>query len=398
MINTERRLRSHKVLSVCTNFPTRNRPTHGLFVGRRLSELSQLVELHMLVPQAYFPVLRPRPADSPLNGTDFPVTIQKMFYLPGIAKHWDGRWMERVVSAWIGRVANLDPTSTLIDAHFGYPEGVGCYRVAKKLGIPLFVTVRGLETELMAFPNIKSQMLEAYRYATGIISVSESLKEMLIEHGVEPKKIKVIGNGVESEIYCPGNKANSRSELGVDISTKLIVALGNVQRRKGYDLLIEAIACYRDVSEFQCVILGGINESATMASLKARIEELGLKNRVRFTGQATPDVVVRWLRAADMFVLPTRREGCCNAVLEALSTGVPVISTPAGDNTKFVSDGRNGFIVPHEDPKALQIAIQRSWDYPWDLKAISESVHRYTWKGAAEQVVEYFQERLDAPR
>jgi glycosyltransferase involved in cell wall biosynthesis len=99
-----------------------------------------------------------------------------------------------------------------------------------------------------------------------------------------------------------------------------------------------------------------------------------------------------------MFVLPTRREGCCNAVLEALSTGVPVISTPAGDNTKFVSDGRNGFIVPHEDPKALQIAIQRSWDYPWDLKAISESVHRYTWKGAAEQVVEYFQERLDAPR
>ncbi|MFM8574008.1 MAG: glycosyltransferase [Pirellula sp.] len=384
----------HRILSVCTNFPTTNRPTNGLFVGRRLSELSRLAELHMFVPQAYFPVLRPRPPDSALKGTNFPVKIQRMFYLPGIAKHWDGRWLERVVSDWIGQMPNLDRNSTIIDAHFGYPEGVGCFRVAKKLGMPLFITVRGVETELMAIPAIKSQMLEAYRYAAGVISVSDSLKEMLVANGVDGEKIRVISNGVDSDVFCPGNKTASRAELGLGSSAKTIVSLGNVQHRKGYDLLIESIASYRDTPEFRCVILGGTNESATMASLKTRIQELGLQKQIQFAGQSTPDVVVRWLRAADLFVLPTRREGCCNAVLEALSTGLPVITTPAGDNTKFVLDGQNGFVVPHEDPQALQLAIQRSWDYPWDANKISESVRRYTWKGAAEQVIEYFQERL----
>jgi glycosyltransferase involved in cell wall biosynthesis len=128
--------------------------------------------------------------------------------------------------------------------------------------------------------------------------------------------------------------------------------------------------------------------------LDASIQQLGMKDQVCFFGQAEPDVVVEWLRAADLFVLSTRREGCCNAVLEALSTGVPVITTPAGDNTKFVSDGLNGFIVPHESPELLNKAIEKSWKHPWDSESISKSVHPYTWDGAAQQVAQYFDERL----
>jgi glycosyltransferase involved in cell wall biosynthesis len=329
-----------------------------------------------------------------IQGIPFPVTIQRMFFLPGVAKNWDGWWLRRVVYPWVASMQDLDPQRTILDAHFGYPEGVGCYRVAKSKNLPLFITVRGLETELMAVPAIKKQMLEAFDYATGIISVSQSLKDMLIQNGVDGSKIRVIGNGVDSDIFSPGDRHASRSELGIAQEAKLIVALGNVQRRKGYDLLVEAIAPYQQNRNFSCVILGGINEAGTMASLQSRVEQLGMKDQVRFFGQATPDVVVKWLRASDMFVLPTRREGCCNAVLEALSTGVPVLSTPAGDNTKFVSDGENGFIVPHDDSQSLHRAIERTWNHPWDSHSISRSVHEYTWDGAAEQVVEYFKERL----
>jgi hypothetical protein len=122
-----------------------------------------------------------------------------MFYLPGIAKHWDGWWLNQVVSHWVSSMPNLDSKNTILDAHFGYPEGVGCYRVAKRRKLPLFITVRGLETELMAVPAIKKQMLEAFDYATGIISVSQSLKDMLIQNGVDGSKIRVIGNGVDSD-------------------------------------------------------------------------------------------------------------------------------------------------------------------------------------------------------
>ena len=348
----------------------------------------------MLVPQSYFPLVRPRPADEVLPGTPMPVSIRRMFYLPGVASAWNGCWLARVVSNWVAGMGKLDPKATVLDAHFGYPEGVGCYRVARRQNLPLFITVRGLETELMSVPSIKRQMLEAFDYCTGIIAVSQSLKDMLVENGVDATKIRVISNGVDSDTYSPREKEASRSVLGVSLDAQIIVGLGNIQRRKGYDLLIEAIATYRDNQRFLCVILGGVNEPTTMARLEARTSELGLKERVRFLGQATPDVVVNWFRAADMFVLPTRREGCCNAVLEALSTGVPVISTPAGDNTKFVVDGSNGFIVPHEDPDAIGQSIEKSWNHPWDAQSISRSVRPYTWDGTAEQVIEFFKERL----
>lgn len=383
-----------KVLSVCSNFPTRNRPTHGLFVERRLEKLANYVRLEMLVPQSYFPIFKPRDKDQTLAAPRFPVSIRRMFYLPGVAKQWDGRWLERVVSRWILGMSDLDRRNTILDAHFGYPEGVGCYRVAKKEKLPLFITVRGLETELMNVPAIKKQMLEAFDYCTGIISVSQSLKDMLIQNGVDGGKIRVISNGVDSDLFCPGIRVTSRIQLGISPESRVIVSLGNIQKRKGYDLLVEAIAAYRKDSQFRCVILGGVNESATKTSLDTAIEKLGLTDQVRFFGQATPDVVVQWLRAANLFVLPTRREGCCNAVLEALSTGVPVISTPAGDNAKFVSDGLNGFIVPHESPDAIYSAIEKSWDLPWDSESISNSVHSYTWDGAAQRVAQYFRERM----
>jgi len=383
-----------KTLSVCTNFPTKNRPTHGLFVGRRLAKLSSRVALRMLVPQPYFPFLKPRPPDQAMPGTPFPVSIARMFYLPGYAKDWDGFWLERVVSSWISDMNDLDPRDTIIDAHFGYPEGVGCYRVARKMNLPLFITIRGLETELMAVSSIKKQMLQAFDYCTGIVSVSQSLKDMLICNGVDGSKIRVISNGVDSDQFCPGDRLKSRRSLGVDPDALLMVSLGNIQRRKGYDLLIEAIAPYRSNPRFRCVIMGGVNETVTMSALESRIRQLGMASRVSFLGQAEPEVVVQWLRAANMFVLPTRREGCCNAVLEALSTGVPVITTPAGDNAKFISEGVNGYIVPHESPESIFVAMEKSWGHSWDCSRISGSVHQYTWDGAADQVAGFFNERL----
>lgn len=383
-----------KVLSCCTNFPTRNYPTHGLFVRRRLELVSKHVDLRFLNLQPYFPILRPRAPDAPLQSTEFSVDIRRMLYLPGVVKQWDGGWLERSLSKWLDSLPASVIDGAVVDAHFGYPEGVGCYRAARKRKLPLFITVRGLETELMQVPKIKSQMLEAFDYAQGIISVSDSLKKTLEDNGVAQGKIRVIGNGVDSDVYLPGDKAAARERLGIGQEVKLIVAVGNIQRRKGYDILVDALTFRKDSQRVLCAIIGGVNEPSMLELLNSRIKELKLENCIRFLGQQTPDVVVDWLRASDAFVLPTRREGCCNAVLEALSTGAPVITTPAGDNTKFVKDGINGFIVPHDDPQSLAAAIEKSWVHSWDSPTITGSVRPFTWEGTAEKVVEYFFERL----
>jgi teichuronic acid biosynthesis glycosyltransferase TuaC len=101
-----------------------------------------------------------------------------------------------------------------------------------------------------------------------------------------------------------------------------------------------------------------------------------------------------WLRAADAFALATMREGCCNAVIEALATGAPVITTPAGNNAHFVQDNRNGFVIPMRNVEACARALADALDRPWDPAAISSELSVGSWDDVAEDILEFFVQRL----
>jgi glycosyltransferase involved in cell wall biosynthesis len=111
-------------------------------------------------------------------------------------------------------------------------------------------------------------------------------------------------------------------------------------------------------------------------------------------------MVAVWLRAADLFVLPTAREGCCNAILEALASGLPVVTTPVGDNARFVVDGTNGLIVPVDDVAGFAEAMVRGLaQLAWDPLQISRNLQVGQWDSVARQVVTFFEEQLQrAPR
>lgn len=382
------------VLSVCTNFPTRNYPTLGLFVQRRLLAMSKFCKLRVLVPQPWCPAIRSRPKDESLGDNPLPTDIRRMFYIPKIANHWNGMWLDRCVEKWLSTLPSETVKHSILDAHFGYPEGVGVYRAARRRKLPFFVTLRGLETDLFNNKKIRGQLIDALNHATGVIAVSDSLKTTAVENGIDEAKIRVIGNGVDGCFYFPGSKKESRDELKISQSSKLIVSVGTIRRLKGFDLLLDAIGSYQTDPDFRCMILGKVMESDFRNEIVHRIATLGMSKNIQLLGPLSPELVVKWLRAADMFVLPTRREGCCNAVLEALSAGVPVVTTPAGDNVKFIQDGANGFIVPHESPELLSKAITKAFGQTWNPASISESIRSHTWEGAAQKAIGYFQERI----
>jgi glycosyltransferase involved in cell wall biosynthesis len=107
--------------------------------------------------------------------------------------------------------------------------------------------------------------------------------------------------------------------------------------------------------------------------------------------------VADWLAAADVFALGTEREGCCNAVLEALAVGTPVVTTPVGDNGVFVRDGANGFIVPVDDVDALAHGLERALRHgQWDRVSISKDLLAQvgSWADVAAQVLGFFRSRL----
>jgi glycosyltransferase involved in cell wall biosynthesis len=117
---------------------------------------------------------------------------------------------------------------------------------------------------------------------------------------------------------------------------------------------------------------------------------------VRFAGNIPPLEVARWLQAADVFALGTAREGCCNAVLEALAVGAPVVTTPVGDNAYFVRDGVNGRVVPVDDAGAMATAISAALTTDWDRPGIARALAQQagSWDGVGQRVLEFMNERL----
>lgn len=387
-----------RILSVCQTLPTPANPGAGVFVLNRLRAMRELAAVDVLQPVPFFPGVRPSPswaaADSHASG-DMQIHHQPMFYLPGVLKSLDSRWMERSIRTWIRRHAVTNPVD-IIDAHFGYPDGVACTRAARRLGLPVFVTVRGHETDFIKLPLIGNQLREALNGATGCISVSHSLRDLLVRHGVRAGQMTVIPNAVDRAVFRPGDRAAARQALGLPVQTPLIVSVGHLISGKRHHILVQALQqLLKSQPDIKLAIIGGAAyQPQYPAQLRKLVGELGLDERVRFVDRVPPAQVAQWLQAADVFALMTEREGCCNAVLEALASGLPVVTTPVGDNAHFISEGRNGFLVPVDDPLAASSSLDRALGQQWDSARISRELTVGSWSQTGAAVIDFMQARL----
>jgi teichuronic acid biosynthesis glycosyltransferase TuaC len=322
-----------------------------------------------------------------------------MLYVPGVLKSADGHWLARSIHNVVAQLHASDPID-LIDAHFGYPEGVGCAQVAQQLGIPTFITIRGFENEYVHKRGIGSQMLTAMRNATGCVSVSHSLRQLAVDHGVAPERVRVVHNAIDWSAFNFDTPQAARERLGLPAAGRLIVSVGHLIVRKRHHVLIEAFAkLRREVPDATLVIIGGKQFEADYPTrLTSQIQSLGLETAVKFLGNTPPARVADWLRAADVFALATAREGCCNAVLEALAVGVPVVTTPVGDNAHFVRNGENGFLAPVDDAAALAAGLSQAMNgEQWDRQRISSQLRTQVggWDDVAQRVLQFFRERLE---
>jgi glycosyltransferase involved in cell wall biosynthesis len=209
----------------------------------------------------------------------------------------------------------------------------------------------------------------------------------------------VIHNAIDGDLFSRGDRAAARVRLGLRGDFPLVVSVGRLVSGKRHHVLIEAFAqLRRNVPETELVIVGAPSfEPQYPARLRRQVQLLGLEGAVRFTGDVPQAQVVDWLRAANVFALLSAREGCCNAVLEALAVGIPVVATAAGDNAKFVRSDVNGAIVPFDDVSAAMrslaaVVSRRDWNAEGISAALSAQVG--SWRVVAGRVVEFFHEML----
>lgn len=387
------------VASVCRSLPNPGDESSGVFVYRRLQAMSRLARVQAVQPINFFPLIKPMPDWSRLperQEGELEIIHAPMFYLPGVLKSLDGLWLYRAIKKKLSALNSFRGID-VVDAHFGYPEGVGALIAARRLNIPTVVTLRGFEAEYLEKPLISPQIRKVLRRADGLICVSNFLRELALRHGAQPERIRVIHNAVDRATFLPSDKSTARRGLGLPEEVPIVVSVGHLVIRKRHHVLIEAFAeLVRTSPDATLLIIGGRSfETDYPGTLENLVLELGLQESVKFLGNIPAKDVARYYHAADIFALGTQREGCCNAVLESLACGVPVITTPVGDNEYFVNDDRNGYIVPVDDVGAMAKAIIDAIDRrDWDPVKISNDLAAGEWDAVAADVLEFFSETI----
>jgi len=185
-----------------------------------------------------------------------------------------------------------------------------------------------------------------------IIAVSSVVKESLIKHGIEEKKIVVINNGINIPKYKKEPNQNLRNSLKIPPNSFVFLTIGRLIHQKGMDVLIEA---FSKVSQNSILVIVGQGKDELL--LKNLANKLGLGDRVCFLGMRhdIPDI----LATSDVFVLASRYEGQGIVVLEARASGKPIIISdfPAGKD--MITTGVNGLVVKREKVEELVNAMEK---------------------------------------
>ncbi|WP_419177141.1 glycosyltransferase family 4 protein [Desulfosediminicola sp.] len=222
------------------------------------------------------------------------------------------------------------------------------FHVARLFGLKIVLHLHGSGYDVFferQFPYVQNIIKKFFRSADAIIVLGQYWQKFMLEKIGAPHDIVVkIDNGVPDQGLL-ATRAGAPPSL---------IFLGAVGYRKGVDVLIDALANLLDL-EWKVVICGGGNlEKYRRMATAAGIES----NRIIFTGLQSEEQVNQRLLNADIFILPSRAENQPVAILEAMSFGLPVISTKIGDIPGLVKDGFTGRVVEPSDVDGLADAIR----------------------------------------
>ena len=377
-------------------FPSSVQPGAGLFIRERMFRVARRLPVAVVAPTPWFPLqglirrfkphFRPgAPAHESQSGID--VWFPRFLSVPGLFKKFDGLMMAVCSLPHLRRLKNAGRLD-IIDAHFAYPDGYAASLLGRWLKVPFTITLRGTETRHVRDGRLAGRLLQAVQRAARVFSVSESLRQLLIAHGASPQQIEVVGNGVDTKRFAPQDKTVCRRTLGIQARAHVLVSVGGLVPRKGFQRVIEVLPQIRQhFPDLIFLVVGGTSaEGNNRRELEQQVQALGLDDCVRFLGPRRPDELPAILSAADIFVLATSNEGWANVFLEALACGLPVVTTDVGGNKEVICDDSLGIVVPFGDREALGEAITRSLQRDWDKTRIRHYAEDNAWDERVERL------------
>jgi glycosyltransferase involved in cell wall biosynthesis len=227
---------------------------------------------------------------------------------------------------------------------------------------------------------------QAFRKAKVIVAVSQKVAQELEDIGVERSRIQVIVNGVDLEEFSPGSAC--RQTLGLPENVTLALFAGDIRTtRKNLDTVLRALV---KVPNLHLAVVGNTEASP----FPAMAESLGVNQRVHFLGYRRD--IAQIMRAVNLFVFPSRYEACTLVLLEALASGLPVITATATGGAELITP-ECGVVLPNsDDADALANALSSLASNSTQMQQMGHAARavaeQHSWGIMAQTYVNLFEE------
>lgn len=306
-------------------------------------------------------------------------------------------------------------------AHANLPL-IPSFAIPKGFGKTLISTVhstwegeaKALEKEPFGRLNLNEKVVRCFRdflkffehrllrRSDMIIAVSEFTKKEILKNydDVPSGKIKVIHNGVDVERFSPvEDKSAFKKKFGFRNEDLLILYVGRLYSRKGLPTLIEAIPKVAEKFNGVKFIISGKGLKDEENKLRRYAKKLGVEEKLIFLGYFPDEALPDLYRAADIFVFPSIYENLPFAMLEAMASGLPVITTTVGGIPEVIQNGKNGFMIEPYNSAALAERILYLIEspkvaYEMGLSGRETVERKFSWEGITSQVLQVYREAI----
>lgn len=245
--------------------------------------------------------------------------------------------------------------------------------------------------------------------AACIISLSQTEESDLKEfYATPPGKIAVIPGGVNLKQFSPVEKAKARQITNLPQNDFILLYIGRLEWRKGIGTLINAVNLLKeDIPNIQLAVVGGkiygkqknLKDVQEYGRLLQKIEEQGIKDKIKFTGRIDHGRLPSFYSSADIFIIPSYYEPFGLVALEAMASSVPVIASNVGGLKTIIKDGENGLLFEPCNPLDLKEKILAFYNSRETADKMAQNgyntvIKEYFWKNIAEKIQNVYQKIL----
>jgi glycosyltransferase involved in cell wall biosynthesis len=306
-------------------------------------------------------------------------------------------------SAWLaflalsGRVRRLKGSLDfdLIHAHSACLDGPAAVWLGRLVRTPVVCTMHGSDVNLLPQRSRLTRIAARHviRNADALVAVSSAMQEKALSIGGIEREIEVIPNGVDVQLFRPGDRRRARATLGVPDRVKMLVYLSRLDEMKGLSHIVSA---------FKTVMGSGVDgrlylvgEGPFRRHLEEQVTQLGLEQRVILAGLRPHSEIPLWIQACDLVVHPSLSEGSPLPIYEALACGRPLVASRVGGIPELITGDDYGLLVPPGDTRALAAALNKGLEKTWDRQAIRSYGVQYSWARVADRLIDLYRATLE---